>query len=73
MSTALERLRDVVCEGIRNELFNAYRARALFCEIAKHAKTLNDRSMGELFRFIQDTCVDALTLSLVKIFDKGNL
>ena len=70
MSTALESLRDVVQEGIREELFNIYQSRALFSEIARHAKALNGLGLGGLFRFIQDRCVDALTLSLTKIFDK---
>lgn len=70
MSTALESLRGVVQEGIREELFNTFRSRALFFEIATHAEALNGSRLGELFGFIQDKCVDALTLSLTKIFDR---
>ena len=70
MSNAFESLRGVVQEGIREELFNIFRSRALFFEIATHSEALNGSRLGELFGFIQDKCVDALTLSLAKIFDR---
>ena len=70
MSTALESLRGVVQEGIREELFDTFRSRALFFEIATHSEALNGSRLGELFGFIQDKCLDALTLSLTKIFDR---
>ncbi|MBN1200396.1 MAG: hypothetical protein JXJ20_00945 [Anaerolineae bacterium] len=65
-----EKLRDVVQEGIRRDLYAAIQARTLLVEIGEYATALNESKYGELMGCIQHHCVVRLSLALCNVFQE---
>jgi len=66
----LDRLREILHEGVRNELVTVIQAKSLWIELGKHASAINAQNYGGMFGRIQDFSVLAITLALTKLFDK---
>jgi len=69
MTAARDDLRKVIEGGIYEE-YNAFiLAQAVFLSTLDYAQGLNEGGFGELFGVVQGQCINAMILSLTKVFD----
>lgn len=63
-------LRKLVHRSVTDHIFRAEQAHALAERIGRHAKEINEAGFGDLFRIMQVSYGDELTLCITKLYER---
>lgn len=69
-SNAKEYLNDIICKGVKWEIFEAEGATKLYEEIGKHQDDLNKNKFDDLFGFLQNALLAQTILAVNKIYER---
>jgi len=71
LSEVLEEIKDIIEQGLRNDIFRAERAIAINREIAKHSEEINkgDEHKKRILAYLQNLTVNEAILCTSKLYD----
>ena len=68
----MQKIKDIIFDHIEPEIYNGHNAIGVFIALSKHSTKLNASGFRRTFGMIQRYALDALVLSLCKLYERPN-